>query len=416
MSQAELKKHSELPNGFSCINEENGVICLIYKDKTQLLGAKFIQKSRESLLSGYEKRRIASLCNELKSFTRVYFFDDKSYHLDASVNMSDHEYNLAIQHMIYEKSIISSLDPSLEIQNTILRLMEKLKEWSLKTYEGKKMPFGVIVRPYHLDTSTIDYFTVLDDRYCSVFADGMNTVVEIASDGKLINYSAVNQIKKEKENTNANDNKKITNVLIAYERLTKWCSEKTYGIVLTLNGHILLIANQQVVYAYKNGNWVHYCNSELYSLMFNRIHIDKDLFYSIYSDLIELSLTKTGGLIAIIDECNTHIMQAISSQDSAKATPSIKKTFVGNVTNTNYCVLERSIRRELLSQDGATVVDNKGRILLCGEIVGVDGKGSPEGGRTKAAMSLSKLGVAIKISEDGNVSCYFQGKEFYSIN
>lgn len=50
--------------------------------------------------------------------------------------------------------------------------------------------------------------------------------------------------------------------------------------------------------------------------------------------------------------------------------------------------------------------EKNGEIEAIGEIVKVNGKTSPGGGRTKAAISLAKGGIALKISNDGYIECY----------
>ena len=67
--------------------------------------------------------------------------------------------------------------------------------------------------------------------------------------------------------------------------------------------------------------------------------------------------------------------------------------------------LDRKLRLELLSLDGATVIDSSGRILCVGAIVKVEG-GSEDGGRTAAAKELAKYGLSMKISVDGTIKCF----------
>ncbi|WP_106507714.1 hypothetical protein [Brachybacterium timonense] len=66
--------------------------------------------------------------------------------------------------------------------------------------------------------------------------------------------------------------------------------------------------------------------------------------------------------------------------------------------------LSRQQRLELLSLDGATIVDiDTGEILAVGAIVNLDEKQEAGGGRASAARSLAKHGVAFKVSQDGAI-------------
>jgi DNA integrity scanning protein DisA with diadenylate cyclase activity len=74
-----------------------------------------------------------------------------------------------------------------------------------------------------------------------------------------------------------------------------------------------------------------------------------------------------------------------------------------SINNRPFHQLDRRIRQELVSIDGATLIDNRGLILAVGTILKIDG-GSEGGGRLAAAKALGKLGVGIKISQDGGIT------------
>jgi len=80
--------------------------------------------------------------------------------------------------------------------------------------------------------------------------------------------------------------------------------------------------------------------------------------------------------------------------------------------------LPRSVAVELASLDGAIVLANSGKILAYGAVLQPKKKGKmelSEGSRTKAAIGASNYGLAIKISSDGDITTYFEGKEFFLI-
>lgn len=71
----------------------------------------------------------------------------------------------------------------------------------------------------------------------------------------------------------------------------------------------------------------------------------------------------------------------------------------------SFFELDKPLRREILSLDGATVVSLNGSFYCAGSIVSVP-SGSSSGGRSAAAKQLAKYGVGIKISEDGYIEAY----------
>jgi len=67
----------------------------------------------------------------------------------------------------------------------------------------------------------------------------------------------------------------------------------------------------------------------------------------------------------------------------------------------------------ILTSDGLTTIDCGGRILGAGEIINLQVAGGAQisgGGRTQAAITASNYGLAIKISEDGPISLFRDGK------
>jgi DisA bacterial checkpoint controller nucleotide-binding len=80
--------------------------------------------------------------------------------------------------------------------------------------------------------------------------------------------------------------------------------------------------------------------------------------------------------------------------------------------------LPRAVAVELASLDGAVVLANSGEILAYGAVLQPKRRGfirGSEGSRTKAAIGASTYGLAIKISSDGDITTYFDGREFFRI-
>ena len=72
--------------------------------------------------------------------------------------------------------------------------------------------------------------------------------------------------------------------------------------------------------------------------------------------------------------------------------------------------LSRKLRQELVSMDGATIIDNDGNIIAIGAIIKIEA-GSEGGGRLAAASTLAKYGISIKISQDGNLTAFYSDKK-----
>ena len=93
----------------------------------------------------------------------------------------------------------------------------------------------------------------------------------------------------------------------------------------------------------------------------------------------------------------------------------IKRKMLQNLINNEpFYRLDRKLRTELVSMDGATIIDYKGNIISVGAIIQND-SGSYGGGRGAAAKKLSNFGIAIKISTDGYIEVYKKEKIIYKI-
>ena len=82
----------------------------------------------------------------------------------------------------------------------------------------------------------------------------------------------------------------------------------------------------------------------------------------------------------------------------------------------NVQSMSRALITELSGLDGGVVLDNHGRLLAYGAVLKVSGEFNPsEGSRTKAAISSSQYGIAVKVSSDGDITFYMDRKVFLTL-
>lgn len=100
------------------------------------------------------------------------------------------------------------------------------------------------------------------------------------------------------------------------------------------------------------------------------------------------------------------------SKENKEKIEVLKYLLIGkNNSIRSFFDIDKELRKEILSLDGATVVSLDGSFYCAGSIVSVPG-GSSGGGRTAAAKRLAELGVGIKISEDGYIEAYGRSIDF----
>ncbi len=83
--------------------------------------------------------------------------------------------------------------------------------------------------------------------------------------------------------------------------------------------------------------------------------------------------------------------------------------------------LDPAVLEGLARTDGATVMDNQGRLLAVGAILLHREPPEPhsnlavEGARTTAAMAAGRHGAVLKVSEDGLITFYDQQERIWDI-
>lgn len=143
---------------------------------------------------------------------------------------------------------------------------------------------------------------------------------------------------------------------------------------------------------------------------------------AIYCTLLDVSFSHTGSCLAIVmpdietDKISEIIKERFDlsitgnlpdsiSEDSREKIQVLKYLLADNNSIRSFFEIEKPLRKEILSLDGATVVSLDGSFYCAGSIVSVPG-GSSGGGRTAAAKQLAQIGVGIKVSEDGYIEAY----------
>lgn len=303
----------------------------------------------------------------------------------------------------------------------IYELIDRLRDWSQKTYEGNHMSFGFIVDATQNSKGIVDYLSFLKSNHSAVFTDGMSSGIKLDNKGRIVKYfSAVQeQTEYDVKHTPWTPYEFIDFANKCYsDNGSNWI-----GVIMQSNGDMLIFKSKQLVFVKRNGKWAHLDSYTVHSTIsskYNKEQFDefesKKFADEIYSSLLDTSFAHTGGCIAIIsDEYVDIVKSQCFPKDSLDNDTDIteKKTIIKRLISTGsiegekqyFQYLDRKLRLELMSLDGATVLDSCGRILCVGAIVKIDG-GSDGGGRTAAAKELAKFGLAMKISADGAIQCY----------
>jgi DNA integrity scanning protein DisA with diadenylate cyclase activity len=146
---------------------------------------------------------------------------------------------------------------------------------------------------------------------------------------------------------------------------------------------------------------------------------DPALAERLFTAARNLAEQRRGGLFVVVN-CAEDAGELVSPADliAYEGPAPINKTQIHYLLRDQSALeMPQSVLQSIARVDGAIVVDRTGRLLAFGAILRHSGESlaAQEGGRTTAAVHASRFGLALKISEDGIVSFYREGKQVWEI-
>lgn len=383
-----------------------------------------------------------------------------------------HIYKNAIE----ENLIASLLNVKVEDTNKVIDLIDKMKLWSLKSYEGKKVPYAFIIDSKAKGNKNLNYLEFLDSDFSATITDGISSIITLDLNCNFVDYRSVSE-----ENVVVSaeipDDKCVP--LRFAQILVNYVVGNRIGVFLLVNGDILVSKGSEILFVHRNNKWINF-SGERYRVMLQSIAHKNSLgilnneldLSNIFSTVLDVSFSHSGGIIAVVkknlfnkdrilskldDYTNTYNSKISIDEYKAKLQESFKQEYLAKLlSGTNKCISEltpeqekrlkrefekrfskrmavetlinngsnnyfhfssinRKLRAELIGMDGATILDENGFIIAVGAIIQND-KGSSGGGRGAAASKLSSYGgFATKISTDGYIELYCDGDVLYQI-
>ena len=322
----------------------------------------------------------------------------------------------------------------------ITTLLQALEKWSVKTYEGKKVTFAFIINPEEESTFTAfhdqKWLDFLTSDYAATLTDCIHSAIMLDKNCNFVRYISLTE-----------GNKSLDYSLDGYLPyrfagiIQNYVQNKAIGIFLLINGDILLSKNGEIRFIRRNLKWLNSSFGAFKNAIKNLVKSDT-LQKAIYASVLDVSFAHTGGIIAIVKDIDKltkpedkilsdadYLQTSASIDEIAKSikklNPSVTKKETKKILlkraalsaligDNSFSTLDRKLRTELISMDGACIIDTEGNICSAGAIIKND-SGSSEGGRGAAAKKLSRYGIAIKISTDGYIDVYENKKARFSI-
>lgn len=335
--------------------------------------------------------------------------------------------------------------------NYIEELFSILKKWSVKTYEGKSVTLGFVIDPdaettYEIPKQKWSHFLeFIKDDAAAVLTDCIHSVFELDRNCNLLRHISVSEGNRlESCNLDYRIPLRFTQII------RKYVKGKKVGIFLLSNGDLVLAKNEEMRFVKRNLQWLNlsYDAFEYAMRPFTKKYPvrEENLIRSVFASVLDVSFSHTGGIIAVVNtaegedssfdwsilnDFDNLRKEEIKSKSQEDATHKkieedqkelednqkrlLKRTVLKKLVNDKpFWEIDRKLRSELISLDGACILDCNGEVLSFGAIIQND-SGSSGGGRGAAAKKLSKYGMAVKISTDGYIEVYYGANIVYEI-
>lgn len=356
---------------------------------------------REKIKNGdkIELKRTQAFSVEERSIANEFlrFLNDGNLYNTVS------ELDFSVYPKVLELTMLKTVMPDISNDAFFRDLSFLFDYWSNRTYEGNKISFAIKV-PKKIEENE-SYFNECKQDYFASLSNGVDEFIQLNKHGEVDKI-----IFCEKK-----DLKELAP--LRFLKLAK-ASDKCVIVALTRNSEILIFKDGKVWAAKRNMQWILYTHDTYLKKM--GLGIPKwtqNLKETMYQTALDTSYTKTGAILAMLfyDENKEEIDNVIGKDKliiSENETNKKIKTICNLIKKNNgelykFQELNRSLRAELASMDGAFIFSTTGKILAVGAIINQVDKGQNNGGgRSAATKMLAKYGIAMKISNDTYIECY----------
>ncbi|MFH1208481.1 MAG: hypothetical protein V1673_02840 [Candidatus Omnitrophota bacterium] len=283
-------------------------------------------------------------------------------------------------------------------EGVVLKAIDYLTLWASRLYEGKPITAALGFEPNRRDKETL-LDEISKEDFGLVLSNGFDTLYSFNLLGRLLGHESLKHLKPED-----------ASVFAPYRQapIAEWAQNQKIAFALNRLGEIFVFKNKKLLFTRRGGKWHFLTHGSVIRQM--SPPKDRKVRNAIYESCLDASFARNGGCIGVVLRENLERWQKLVKDDDELSTSiSVKAKAINQIVkNRRFQDLDRRLRQELLAIDGATLLDYKGNILAVGAILKIPG-GSTGGGRLAAAKTLSKLGLGIKVSQDGGIRGFKPG-------
>lgn len=310
--------------------------------------------------------------------------------------------------------------------------IEVLRTSSLSTYENRRISTGVLLfgkdpDPCHdlpvTSLGALRYSSALTSiRSFYRLCDGLQTLALVDKNGFLVEIIDVEEWALPFAETEL--------VVPSPTRYRTHSAATLCGghicLILTPNGEMKVFANGVQVFRFWDGQWRLVDSERKYALWTEAVG-NVELAERLFAAALNLAEDRRGGLLVVLDDPN-NATKLVSRTDLLSPLPDRgEHPVAGTKDQLHYLLHEKrvldlpsSVLETVARIDGGIVLDRDSNILAFGAIFRHPDMAdlhpeNIEGGRTTAAISASRFGSVLKISEDGLISFFQNGKCVWDI-
>ncbi len=301
----------------------------------------------------------------------------------------------------YERDVLRSLQTKViaraiggDMHESMLSTIDWLESWADRHYEGQSVTgaLGFDGREEGGDL-TLDELASLE--FAAVLSNAVDTLIAVDARGRVAGHRSL-PVPREPPSS----------APYSQAALAAWAVEGRVALVLTEKDEILIFKDGQLLFAKRSGDW-HFLT---HKSVITRMPVPNALSVrrAVHESCLDASFAHGGACIGVVGadkagewERVVTLDDRLSTRDSLKA-----RALDQLIAGRTFPELDRRFRLELLSIDGAVVLDHRGKVLAAGAILKIPG-GSTGGGRLAAAQVLASLGMGIKVSQDGSIECLY---------
>jgi hypothetical protein len=304
--------------------------------------------------------------------------------------------------------------------DVIAKAIEVLRVAALSRYENREISSGVLLLDSSMDPArgacqappTLDYaegLTTVKSFYR--LSDGLRTAFLVSREGKVLDIVEVNEW-----DTRAD----VPGTLAApVAAVYQAHARATYGnhhicIILTPSHEIRVFAEGAHVFTFRNASWQLIDAGAKYEMWKRAVGNDR-LAHLIFQTALDLADIRQGALFVVLRD-REGLARLVAPADRLDL-PHDHEPSDGVIDRRDLLHfaagrvatdLSPDVFRALATMDGAIVVDEQATLLAAGAILLHSGPASVEieGARTAAAFSAAQFGPILKVSEDGDITCF----------